>query len=317
MNCLCCGKPLCTPDETGWHKACIKRFFGTTKLPEIEIDDKTLNLLATETTNKGFTVPGVQKKLSLHLVSDSRKPRLTLVNYPTGYILKPQVAEFEALPESEQLIMTMADMAGISTVPHALIKGNAGLAYITKRVDRNLTGDKVEMLAMEDFCQLDLRLTEDKYRGSYERCAKIIKQYSSRVGIDMAEFYIRLVFCFIVGNSDMHLKNFSLIETAEGSGEYVLSPAYDLLPVNANMPADKEQFALAMNGKKMNIRKGDFLKFADTCGISRPTAEKLIDNLVKLTPKWLKMCEKSLLTDELKERLTKIITERTGCLISN
>mgnify|MGYP004435156971 FL=1 len=317
MNCLCCGKPLRTPDETGWHKACIKRFFGTTKLPEIEIDDKTLNLLATETTNKGFTVPGVQKKLSLHLVSDSRKPRLTLVNYPTGYILKPQVAEFEALPESEQLIMTMADMAGISTVPHALIKGNAGLAYITKRVDRNLTSDKVEMFAMEDFCQLDLRLTEDKYRGSYERCAKIIKQYSSRVGIDMAEFYIRLVFCFIVGNSDMHLKNFSLIETAEGSGEYVLSPAYDLLPVNANMPADKEEFALAMNGKKMNIRKGDFLKYADTCGISRQTAEKLIENLVKLTPKWLKMCEKSLLTDELKERLTKIITERTGCLISN
>lgn len=314
MNCLCCGKPLRTPDETGWHKACIKRFFGTTKLPEIEIDDKTLNLLATETTNKGFTVPGVQKKLSLHLVSDSRKPRLTLVNYPTGYILKPQVAEFEALPESEQLIMTMADMAGISTVPHALIKGNAGLAYITKRVDRNLTDEKIEMLAMEDFCQLDLRLTEDKYRGSYERCAKIIKQYSSRVGIDMAEFYIRLVFCFIVGNSDMHLKNFSLIETAEGSGEYVLSPAYDLLPVNANMPADKEQFALAMNGKKMNIRKGDFLKFADTCDISRQTAEKLIENLVKLTPKWLSMCEKSLLPDELKERLKKIITKRTEIL---
>ena len=314
MNCLCCGKPLRTPDETGWHKACIKRFFGTTKLPEIEIDDKTLNLLATETTNKGFTVPGVQKKLSLHLVSDSRKPRLTLVNYPTGYILKPQVAEFEALPESEQLIMTMADMAGISTVPHALIKGNAGLAYITKRVDRNLTDDKIEMLAMEDFCQLDLRLTEDKYRGSYERCAKIIKQYSSRVGSDMAEFYIRLVFCFIVGNSDMHLKNFSLIETAEGSGEYVLSPAYDLLPVNANMPADKEQFALAMNGKKMNIRKGDFLKFSDTCGITRQTAEKLIENLVKLTPKWLDMCENSLLTDELKDRLKKIITERTEVL---
>lgn len=315
MNCLCCGKPLRTPDETGWHKACIKRFFGTTKLPEIEIEDKTLNLLATETTNKGFTVPGVQKKLSLHLVSDdSHKPRLTLVNYPTGYILKPQVAEFEALPESEQLIMTMADMAGISTVPHALIKGNAGLAYITKRVDRNLTDDKIEMLAMEDFCQLDLRLTEDKYRGSYERCAKIIKQYSSRVGIDMAEFYIRLVFCFIVGNSDMHLKNFSLIETAEGSGEYVLSPAYDLLPVNANMPADKEQFALAMNGKKMNIRKGDFLKFADTCGITRQTAEKLIENLVKLTPKWIAMCEKSLLTDKLKDRLKKIITERTEVL---
>ena len=314
MRCLCCGKTLSTPNETGWHKACIKRFFGTTELPEIDINNETLNLLATETTNKGFTVPGVQKKLSLHLVSDGSKPRLTLVNYPTGYILKPQVAEFEALPESEQLIMEMADMAGISTVPHALIKGSGGLAYITKRVDRNLTKDNIEMLAMEDFCQLDLRLTEDKYRGSYERCAKIIKKYSSRIGIDITEFYIRLVFCFIVGNSDMHLKNFSLIETTKGSQEYVLSPAYDLLPVNANLPEDKEQFALTMNGKKMHILKGDFLKFASTCDIPRKTAIKLIQNLVSYTPKWLKMCDDSILPDDLKERLRQIIIERTEVL---
>lgn len=314
MRCLCCGKTLSTPNETGWHKACIKRFFGTTELPEIDINNETLNLLAIETTNKGFTVPGVQKKLSLHLVSDGSKPRLTLVNYPTGYILKPQVEEFEALPESEQLIMEMADMAGISTVPHALIKGSGGLAYITKRVDRNLTKDNIEMLAMEDFCQLDLRLTEDKYRGSYERCAKIIKKYSSRIGIDITEFYIRLVFCFIVGNSDMHLKNFSLIETTEGSQEYVLSPAYDLLPVNANLPEDKEQFALTMNGKKMHILKGDFLKFASTCDIPRKTAIKLIQNLVSYTPKWLKMCDDSILPDDLKERLRQIIIERTEVL---
>lgn len=314
MKCLCCGKTLSTPNEIGWHKACIKRFFGTTELPEIDINNKTLNLLATETTNKGFTVPGVQKKLSLHLISDGNKPRLTLVNYPTGYILKPQVAEFEALPESEQLIMEMADVAGISTVPHALIKGSDGLAYITKRVDRNLTKDNIEMLAMEDFCQLDLRLTEDKYRGSYERCAKIIKKYSSRIGIDITEFYIRLVFCFIVGNSDMHLKNFSLIETSEGSQEYVLSPAYDLLPVNANLPEDKEQFALTMNGKKMHIRKGDFLKFASTCDIPRKTAIKLIENIVSYTPKWLKMCDDSILPNDLKERLRQIIIERTEVL---
>lgn len=311
MRCLCCGKTLSTPNETGWHKACIKRFFGTTELPEIDINNETLNLLAIETTNKGFTVPGVQKKLSLQLISDGSKPRLTLVNYPTGYILKPQVEEFEALPESEQLIMEMADMAGISTVPHALIKGSGGLAYITKRVDRNLTKDNIEMLAMEDFCQLDLRLTEDKYRGFYERCAKIIKKYSSRIGIDITEFYIRLVFCFIVGNSDMHLKNFSLIETTEGSQEYVLSPAYDLLPVNANLPEDKEQFALTMNGKKMHILKGDFLKFASTCDIPRKTAIKLIQNLVSYTPKWLKMCDDSILPDDLKERLRQIIIERT------
>lgn len=317
MNCLCCGKPLRTRDESGWHKACIKRFFGTSKLPEIAIDDKALKLLAIETTNKGFTVPGVQKKLSLHLISDSCNPRLTLVNYPTGYILKPQVAEYEALPESEQLVMSMADLAGISTVPHALIQGASGLAYITKRVDRIFTADKTEMLAMEDFCQLDLRLTADKYKGSYERCAKIIERYSSRIGIDMAEFYMRVVFSFIVGNSDMHMKNFSLIETAEGSGKYVLSPAYDLLPVNANIPTDIEQFALPMNGKKMNIRRNDFLKFADYCGISRATAEKIIKRFVDMELKFLSMCEFSLLPEDLKARLTAIIRERIAVLHSN
>lgn len=105
------------------------------------------------------------------------------------------------------------------------------------------------MLAMEDFCQLDLRLTQDKYKGSYERCAKIIEKYSSTKGLDRAEMFMRLVFSFMVGNSDMHLKNFSLIESEGGSGEYHLSPAYDLLPVNVVMPEDKEQFALTMNGK--------------------------------------------------------------------
>lgn len=314
MNCLCCGKGLHKANEVGWHKACIKRFFGTTKLPKIEIDETTLKLLVEDTVKKGFTVPGVQKKLSLHLVSDDNKPRLTLVNFPTGYILKPQVSEYEALPESEHLIMSMADMAGISTVPHALIRGDDGIAYITKRVDRKLHDGRVEMLAMEDFCQLDLRLTEDKYRGSYERCAKIIKRYSSRVGIDMTEFFVRLVFCFVVGNSDMHLKNFSLVETAECTGEYVLSPAYDLLPVNANMPADKEQFALTMNGKKMNIHRRDFLKFADTCDISQAVAEKLIESIIKFTPQWIKLCDDSLLPSELKKRLKTIIYERTAVL---
>lgn len=94
----------------------------------------------------------------------------------------------------------------------------------------------------------------------------------------------------------------------------MLSPAYDLLPVNANMPADKEQFALAMNGKKKNIRKEDLLKFSDVCGISRPIAERIIHDLVKLTPKWIAMCDDSLLPDKLKNRLKKIITERSEAL---
>ena len=315
MNCLCCGKPL-RPDDAhiGWHKSCIRRFFGTAKLPEIAIDEAAFEALVVENTNKGYTVPGVQKKLSLHLISESGTPRLTLVNYPTGYILKPQVLEFEALPQAEHLVMCMADAAGIATVPHALIMRNDGPAYITKRVDRIFTKNKIQMLAMEDFCQLDLRLTQDKYKGSYERCAKIIGRYSSRKGLDITELYLRIVFSFIVGNSDMHLKNFSLIETEEGSGKYVLSPAYDLLPVNVIMPEDKEQFALPMNGKKTHIRRKDFMVFAEECGMTRSSAEKMIAMLVAKKEKFFTICKGSLLPESLQERLVKLIEERTCVL---
>ena len=314
MICLCCGKPIKTDDGSGWHKSCVKRFFGTSVLPEIEIDKESLESIVIRSVGKGLTVPGVQKKLSLHLFSDGKKPRLTLVNFPTGYILKPQTEEFAALPESEQLVMRMADVCGVATVPHALIAENGNYAYITKRVDRVIKRDAVSMLAMEDFCQLDLRLTADKYKGSYERCAKIIERYSSRKGFDMAELFTRLAFCFITGNSDMHLKNFSLLETAPRSGEYILSPAYDLLPVNVIMPEDKEQFALTMNGKKANLRRGDFLTFADSCGISRAAAEKMIARLLTKEQTLLDLCDASLLPEEMKQTFRGLIRTRCGII---
>lgn len=170
------------------------------------------------------------------------------------------------------------------------------------------------MLAMEDFCQLDLRLTQDKYKGSYERCAKVIERYSSRVGFDMTELFMRLVFSFVTGNSDMHLKNFSLIETAEKSGEYVLSPAYDLLPVNVILPADIEQTALTLNGKKRNIRRKDFYSFAYKCSIPKNSAENMIKRVVSLKEKYEAMCRDSLLSDNLKECFIRLINERCDIL---
>jgi serine/threonine-protein kinase HipA len=315
MNCLCCGKPLNLEEEIrGWHKKCVKRFFGTSVIPNIEIDEQTFARLTVESTNKGHTIPGVQKKLSLQLTSEGNNSRLTLVNYPTGYILKPQVKEFQSLPEAEHLVMRMADVYGISTVPHALIKGNGSFAYITKRIDRIFEKEEIKMLAMEDFCQLDLRLTQDKYKGSYERCSKIIRRYSAREMLDMTELFMRLVFSFLSGNSDMHLKNFSLIETAEGNGKYVLSPAYDLLPVNIIMPEDKEQFALTINGRKTNIRRKDFMIFANECKIPENSAEKMINRLISMKPTFISMCKDSLLPEDLKERFEALIEERSKIL---
>ena len=318
MNCLCCGKPIietATEQEktTQWHNRCVKRFFGTKTLPDIEVSEEVLEQLAIESTNKGLTVPGVQKKMSLHLDNSGATPRLTLVNYPTGYILKPQTKEYPCLPEAEYLVMQMAEKAKIKTVPHALIRIKAqdnALAYITKRIDRR----DGKMLAMEDFCQLDGRLTEDKYKGSYERCAKIIRKYSSRAGLDITELFIRVVFSYIVGNSDMHLKNFSLIETDENSGSYILSDAYDMLPVNSVNPADTEQTALTLNGKKRNLHRNDFLKFADACQIDRAVAGKIIDRMKGYESEFIRETEQSYLTDELKESMIALMKERINSI---
>lgn len=316
MNCLCCGKKLQSveDEEREWHKSCVRHFFGSDRIPELDLDEEKLKELANETVNRGYTVPGVQRKMSLQLFWDKKKTRLTLVNYPTGYILKPQVPEFRALPEAEQLIMCMADASGIFTVPHALLHLRDGFAYITKRIDRVFEKENVRMLAMEDFCQLDLRLTEDKYRGSYERCEKIVERYSARVGLDRTELFLRIVFSFLIGNSDMHLKNFSLLETQEGSGRYVLSPAYDLIPVNLIMPEDEEELALTLNGKKMNLRKKDFYIFAEKCNISHGSAEKMIQKLVGMKEIYRKMNGESLLPEEMKQRFDRLIETRCSVL---
>lgn len=322
MKCLCCGKEIreaatASAPSAGWHKSCVRKFFGAGELPELDITDAALMQLVNETTGKGYTVPGVQKKMSLHLTVGGGKPRLTLVNYPTGYILKPQTEQFEALPEAEYLVMQMAKRTGIATVPFALLQLSDSTAYITKRIDRVLPGRKdpqVRLFAMEDFCQLDLRLTEDKYRGSYERCAKIISRYSIRPGLDLSELFMRLVFSFVVGNSDMHLKNFSLIETAPGSQQYILSDAYDLLPVNVIMPEDTEQMALALNGKKRNLHRNDFLKFAAECGISADAAEKMIGKIISMRDVYQTQCAESFIPAEMKERLSLLIDERMNAL---
>lgn len=317
MRCLCCGKTLAanaSQEEirAGWHKSCIKKFFGKSSMPQVSISSEALEKLAAEYVGNGYTVTGVQKKLSLALSNeDGAGLRLSLVNYPTGYIFKPQTAEFRALPEAEYLVMSMAETTKIKTVPFALVQNSSELAYITKRIDRN---DCAHKLAMEDFCQLDGRLTEDKYKGSYERCAKVVERYSSTPGLDMADLYLRIVFSFAVGNSDMHLKNFSLIETTEGSGVYHLSEAYDMLPVNVVMPADTEELALTMNGKKKNIRRKDFLAFAEKCGIESRAAEKMIGKIVSLQGKYVEMCRESYLPEDMKEALEDLIKQRIATL---
>ena len=282
-------------------------------MPLADITKEQLEKLANETVNEGITIPGVQKKLSLHLSCDMNT-RLTIVDYPTGYILKPQTEEFKNMPEFEDLAMRLAEIMGIQTVPHALIKMNGEYAYITKRIDRDITGEKIRLYAMEDFCQLSRRLTLDKYRGSYENCGRIIKKYSEIPGVDLSELFLRVVGSFVMGNSDMHLKNFSLRETEPGNRKFHLSKAYDMLPVNVIMPEDQEQLALTINRKKHNIHRKEFLILAESCGLMPKVAEHIIAKVCGLKEKFLKQVDEAYLSENQKEKVKELIVERIEIL---
>lgn len=316
MNCLYCNKPIketsLEENKHQWHSSCAKKFFSCHEFPKIDISKSSLIKLAKSNLEAGISLPGVQKKLSLHLEGKTSS-RLTIIGYPSNYILKPQSEEYPFLPELEYLAMKMGEASSLRLVPYALIKIEDEFAYISKRIDR--VGEN--KLAMEDFAQLDGRLSSDKYKGSYERVSKIIDRYSSRVGYDLSELYLRLVFSFIIGNSDMHLKNFSLIEEEFGSNLYSLSMAYDLLPTNLVLPSDKEEFALTMNGKKANFTREDFLKFASNIGLSELVANRIISSLINKEGAYLSLIKDSYLSDEYKISLSNLVKERIDRLKGN
>lgn len=307
MICLCCGKEIRNSDQK-WHKACIKKFFNTSFVPELDfVSEYSLNELGEKFISDSKSITGVQKKLSLHFSKEDNPSRLTLIGYPYGYILKPNSSEFPFIAEAEHLVMLMANECKIKTSPHALIKFGDSYAYITKRIDRKDN----EKIHMEDFCQLSLRPTEYKYNSSYERCAKIIEKYSNDVLNDKVELFYRVCFCYITGNSDMHLKNFSLIEN---ENKVSLSPAYDLLPVKIIIN-DDEDFALTLNGKKKNITKNDFIKFARSIEIDEKVAVKLIKFLVGKKDVLQKLIEESFLPNEIKLKFITFLNLRISSLL--
>lgn len=298
MNkCLFCYKPL-AEGEVDYHTACARKIFESTTVPTLPYTRANIKELAREIVAASTTVTGVQAKLSLNISrSHAGEPqRFTIVGLWGRFILKPQTDSFANLPENEDLTMHMAEVAGIKTVPHSLIRFADGeLCYLTRRVDRTKKGAK---LAMEDMCQLSERLTEDKYKGSYERIAKLIRRHSSASLLDVVNFWEIVLFSWLTGNADMHLKNFSLFRPAEN---YMLTPAYDLLSTALAMPDDDEELALTLNGKKRRIKREDFRKSMRESGMDEKAISNLFNRFSKAIPKWHELINESFLPPELQE----------------
>ena len=313
-RCLCCYKPL-RKGEIGYHAACARKLFGNKQAPLLPYSRDNIDSLALDVLKSSSSVTGVQAKLSLELNKGGRNEadRLTIVGLWGGYILKPQSPKYIAMPELESTTMQMAEAAGIATVPNGLIRMSDGeLAYITRRIDRSENGEKRSLL---DMCQLTNRLTEHKYRGAYTQLADVIRRYSAAPLLDIQRFWEIVIFSWIVGNSDMHCKNFSLIETSHN--EYGLSPAYDLLAVSLTGIDDHDELAMPLTGHGVDdkafiggYRGESFIEAMTQSGIDRTIATNIVKKFHKRQSKWEEIIDCSFLTDELKEQFKGLIDER-------
>lgn len=310
-KCLYCYKEL-SESEKDFHRACSKKMFGTPSVPELPYTRENLTDLARQIIRSQTTLTGVQAKLSLDINKGGKNEaeRFTIVGLWGRYILKPQADRFAYLPELEDLTMHLAELARMQVVPHSLIRFADGeLCYITRRIDRTADGNK---LPMEDMCQLTERLTEHKYKGSYEQIAKTIRRFSSVPKLDMVNFWEQVVFSWITGNADMHLKNFSLYSAEQG--RYVLTPAYDMLSTALVMPEDTEELALTLSGKKRKIKKADFVASMQASGLEDKIIENIFNKFANAKKKWFEFIEQSFLPGEMKEDFKTIIVEKLNKL---
>ena len=309
-KCLYCYKPL-KKGEKDMHPGCIAKFFRTTVMPTLDYTTEHLEELAKQVIQDQTSLTGVQSKLSLNLNEHEGSNRLTIVGLWGGYICKPQTTTYEQMPEVEDLTMHLAELARIQVVPHTLMHmADESLCYLTRRIDRTPDGEK---LAMEDMCQLTERQTENKYKSSYERIGKAVLQYSSVPMMDVTNFFEIVLFSWLIGNNDMHLKNFSLYEPQDDVIR--LTPAYDLLNAIIINPKDDEEVALTLNGRKKKLKKDDFLKCAESLGIENIIVERLINKYVKLLPKFKDYIFNSFLSEELQKQYFELLKERLDRLV--
>ena len=313
-KCLYCYQEINAADTGDYHPKCIKLFYGTTFAPVLPYRLSEMEKLAKEAVELSVTVPGVQPKLSLgwikNMLADGHSGRLTIMDALEGlYILKPQNAQYEQMPENEHLSMKLAELFKIAVVPANMIRLASGeLCYITRRIDRKKDNSKIHMI---DFLQI-LEL-EDKYLGTMEHLGKTIGELSANTLMDKLRFFELTLFNFIIGNNDMHLRNFSMLLSDMG---WLLSPAYDLLNVKIILPKDDEDTALLLGGKKKNFNKGYFDRFGAVLKLN----DKQINSVYKRLDNWLtkavKLIDASFLNEQNKLQYKKLIIEHVNLFIA-
>lgn len=257
-----------------------------------------------------MSIQGVQPKMSALL--NVRKECFEITDLGGQFILKPQNRDFPQLPENEAITMCMAAKAGIEVPLSGLVGSKDGsLTYFIRRFDRIKKGQK---LATEDFAQLLGRDRHTKYDASMEKLVEVIEQFCTFPALEKVKLFRLVLFNFLVGNEDAHLKNFTLI-TRKGKVE--LSPAYDLLNSTIVLRgANIEEFALPLAGKKRKINRGLLINYygKERLKLSDKTIQQVLSELASAIPEWFHLLDVCFLSDDLKEKYRVLLTNRIHVL---
>ncbi len=294
------------PDGSRYSPAGLRKF--SSRLNELRDFPYTAEEQVREAAYRAsrMSIQGVQPKLSAML--DVNERRFVVVDRGGLYILKPKNLQYPELPENEDLTMRLADIFGIEVPFHGLIYSKDGsLTYLIRRYDRPSSRKK---LPVEDFAQLSGRTRDTKYDASMEQVAQIIEKYTSFPVVEKARLFTRILFAFVTGNEDMHLKNWSIIRRG---GKVELTPAYDLLNTSIVL-GDPEETALPINGKKRKLHRNDIVDYfgRGRLGISDKVIKQILERLEAVQVQWQPVIERSFLSDEMKLRYRNVIRERMG-----
>jgi serine/threonine-protein kinase HipA len=284
----------------------VRALFDARRPPAVvDVDLAKLHTLALAMVGRQ-SLSGVQRKVSVGLTADKQTLHVALGR--SQYVLKPQSATYPELPQNELLTMRIAELAGVLIPACGLVRlADASLAYLVRRFDRLADGTKQRQ---EDFCQLALRPAKQKYDGSAELCARLVKRYATEPLIEVLRLFRLVLAAWWTGNGDMHLKNFSIV--TDGSGINRLSPAYDL--VCTRLVIEDDDLALPVNGRKSKLTRLDWVAFGEYCGLRPAVIERVFSDVAAALPGAAGLVEGAPLSDAAKTAYRALLAERASSL---
>ncbi len=302
-RCLVCLKDV--DGESEYHPACAKTLFGSTRIPTIDLEIAKFHTLAQAMVGH-TSLSGVQRKVSVGLTADRATLRVAMER--GHFILKPQAQVFPHLPENEHVTMRMASAAGLVVPPHGLVRlRDNSLAYLVRRFDRTVDGVK---LLQEDFCQLAELAPKQKYEGSAELGMRLIRRYAAEPGVAGLAFFRQVLFAWVTGNGDMHLKNLSLLRGTDGL--YRFSLAYDLFCTD--LVIDGDQLALPVGGTRRLVTPRRWMAFAEYCGLPAKATIRVLGEMKAAMVPSLDLLSRCFLPNEMKTRFAKLLKARVATL---